>query len=117
MVGALLCGVAVTWAAAGFGLRLVYYGPHCGGGVKVSRDRVRDIAFAATLHYVDNDLRCPDRDDLVGGELVSRKDLVDAWGTSITFRCIPDGGGVVVVRSAGPDHLFHTDDDITNGDR
>lgn len=114
IVCAVLAGTTGTWAIASFGLRLLHPATCSGHGWRLSRDRVKEAAFASTLYQLDNGSRCPNRDDLVSGKYVARGDLVDAWGTSITFHCTPGFGAVV--RSAGPDHLFHTDDDITSGD-
>jgi hypothetical protein len=114
IVAAVVCGLAITWAIAGFGLHLSSPRSCSGGGWRSSRNRVKETAFATSLYQLDNGPRCPTRDDLVNGKYVTRGGLVDAWGTSITFHCTPGYGAVV--RSAGPDHLFHTDDDITAGE-
>ena len=41
------------------------------------------------------------------------KDLALIGAIMCGIMCMQ--GGDIVVRSAGPDRLFHTDDDITNG--
>jgi hypothetical protein len=114
LVAALVLGVLVTWAVAAIGFSAIYPGLHCGGPGRSSRGRVREIASGIATYQLDNGHSpCPTRDDLIGQKYVARGALVDSWGTSITFHCMPDGD--VVVRSAGADRLFHTDDDITNG--
>ena len=46
---------------------------------------------------------------------VGARDFVDPWGTSIVYSCsTEDPDGDVTVRSAGPDRIFNTADDITN---
>jgi hypothetical protein len=113
---AVLCGIAVTWAAAAFGLALLT--PHWGCHLRVPHLKTARYLTAETasavqvFRIVEN--HCPTRDALVSRNYVDAKDLVDPWGTSITFQCT--AGGDVVVRSAGPDRLFHTPDDVTNDD-
>src|SRR5688572_5757384 len=115
IVAAVVCGAAVTWVVAAAGYHLLLNPLHCGGGgVKPTRGRVAEIARGVAFYQLDNPFRCPDRDELVGEEYVSRHALVDAWGTSITFHCKPSDADIVV-RSAGPDKVFHTADDITRG--
>jgi hypothetical protein len=36
---------------------------------------------------------------------------IDPWGTSIPFSC---SGDAIIVKSAGPDRLFGTFDDVAN---
>ena len=116
IVAALACGVLVTWVAAAIGFCAIYPGIHCGGPGRSSRGRVREIASGIATYQIDNERSpCPTRDNLIDQKYVARGALVDPWGTSITFHCMPNGD--VVVRSAGPDRLFHTDDDVTNGVR
>ena len=110
---AVLCGIALTWAAAAFGLALLGPGschvriPH----LKTARYLAAETASAVQLfRIVEN--HCPTRDALVSRNYVDARELIDPWGTSITFHCTP--GGNVIVRSAGPDRLFDTPDDITN---
>jgi hypothetical protein len=108
---AVLCGTALTWTAAAFGLALLYPGS-CHQRIpqlKTARYLATEIASAVQVfRIVEN--RCPTRDALVSRNYVDAKDLIDPWGTSITFRCTP--GGDVVVRSAGPDRELYTWDDI-----
>ena len=66
----------------------------------------------AVQSFRNTEQRCPTPDQLVSHNYVVAPTLVDPWGTSITISCTP--GGDVVVRSAGPDRLLHTCDDITN---
>jgi hypothetical protein len=111
IVGAIVCGVAVTWTAASFGYHLVGCRSLGGGSHRIARQRVRETSQGIWMHMIDTD-RCPSHEDLIAGQYVAQRSLVDPWGTSIVFRCVP--GIIVSVRSAGPDHIFHTGDDITN---
>jgi len=108
IVCAILGGIGVTWAAAGFGYLLLH--PRgCVVKVRPGLMRVRETRQGISRFLFDNN-RCPTRDDLAG-HYVSPRSLVDPWGTSITFHCSSDDIGV---RSAGPDRVFHTADDITS---
>ena len=111
---AVLCGIALTWAAAAFGLALLAPRSDCHLRIphlKTARYLTAETASAVQVfRIVEN--RCPTRDALVSSNYVDAKELIDPWGTSITFHCTADGD--VVVRSAGPDRLFHTPDDITS---
>ena len=109
-MGAVVCGIAVTWAAAGFGY-LMLYPPGCVLRAKPGVVRVAQTRQGISTFLIDNN-RCPTRDDLAG-QYVSPGSLVDPWGTSITFHCAGDD---IVVRSAGPDRVFHTADDVTEGE-
>ena len=110
---AVLCGIAVTWTAGAFGLALLAPRgcarplPH---GTR-ARYLAAEAASAVQISRI-TERRCPTRDQLVGRHYVDARSLVDPWGTSMTIRCTP--GGSVVVRSAGPDLLFDTNDDITS---
>jgi len=115
--GLILCGVAVTWMCAAFGLlasEMVFGRPGCRLRVKPAVLQVRDIASAISQYMIDQN-RCPrTKDDLIDNQYVVRKTFEDPWGTTITFTC-PDGpDDEVRVRSAGPDHIFGTNDDVTN---
>ena len=88
-------------------------GLHSGRSWSWVGGRVREVASGIATLPDRQCHSCPTRDNLIGQKYVARGGLVDPWGTSITFHCMPSGD--VVVRSAGPDRLFHTDDDITNG--
>jgi hypothetical protein len=111
---AVVCGIAVTWAAAAFGLALLAPRTDCQLRIphlKAARYLTAETASAVQVFRVVEN-HCPTRDALVGRNYVDAKELIDPWGTSITFQCTP--GGDVVVRSAGPDRTFHTPDDITS---
>jgi len=114
LIAVIMCGILVTWATAGFGYWM--FRPHgCGNSPKLTRIRVAEAASGITHYQIDNAFRCPTRDQLVDQHYVGRGTLVDSWGTSITFHCSADSDlFVVFVRSAGPDKVFHTADDITN---
>jgi len=46
---------------------------------------------------------------------VGPRDFVDPWGTNIVYSCSTEGPETdLEVRSAGPDRLFNTADDITS---
>lgn len=106
-MGAIVCGVAVTWAAAGFGLRVL--APRsCSRPVTLTRYSVRDVAGRVSYYRIEKG-RCPTRKELLVH--VPPSELVDPWWTSVTFHCTGDD---IVVRSAGPDRVFHTADDITS---
>ena len=110
---AVLCGIALTWTAAAFGLALLASGdcrmrvPH----LKTTRYLVAEAASAVQAFRITKS-RCPSPDALVAGGYVDARALVDPWGTSMRLHCTPDGE--VSVRSAGPDRVFLTQDDITN---
>jgi len=113
---AVLCGIALTWAAAAVGLAVL--APHWGchlriPHVKTARYLTAEAASAVQVFRVVES-RCPTRDALVSRNYVDAKELTDPWGTSLTLSCAPDGK--VLVRSAGPDRQFHTWDDITSDD-
>ena len=115
LIAAIMCGILVTWATAGFGYTMLNPGLCSGRSWSLARGRIKEVATGIALYQVDNRRSCPTRDNLIDQKYVARGGLVDPWGTSITFHCMPNGD--VVVRSAGADRLFHTDDDITNGAR
>jgi hypothetical protein len=110
IVAALFVGVAITWMAAAFGYQLVR--PHgCGSPTRLATLRARETLASVIMFQVEHH-RCPTRADLLTGKYVRSGSLVDPWGTSITFHCLPDDDAIV--RSAGPDRLFNTADDITS---
>jgi len=109
----LLCGVALTWTCAAFGLLLAQLelGSHgCPSRIKIASVRVRAIDSAIAQYQIDQ-RRCPKgSDDLVAGKYVNAQDLVDPWERTIQFTCAVDDDTRVV--SAGPDSIFGTSDDI-----
>jgi hypothetical protein len=110
----LLCGVALTWTCAAFGLLVsqFVFGSHgCPSRVRIASLRVREIDTAITQYQIDH-RRCPrGSDDLVAGKYVNPLGLVDPWKQPIDFACTDDDTRVA---SAGPDGIFGTTDDIMN---
>jgi hypothetical protein len=110
----ILCGIALTWTCAAFGL--VFFNMHSchgfgGGKMQPARQRVRTVEFALETYWIDHD-RCPaTKDDLVANGYLSAHDLVDPWGRSIAYWCTDEDKRVI---SAGPDGAFGTFDDITS---
>ncbi len=112
---AIACGLALTWTCAAVGLSILT--THGCVGRKVhnahgrARNIVRGIDFALSMYLVDRH-RCPaTRDDLIAEGYADARDFVDPWGTSVAFWCSQD---LQMVRSAGPDHIFDTADDVTD---
>jgi hypothetical protein len=110
----LLCGVALTWTCAAFGL-LVSQGVFGGGcrypHVKQAVNRVRAVETAIVQFQIDRG-RCPRSPaELSDAGFVSEPDLVDPWHRSIVFTCAGDEARVA---SAGPDGRFGTADDVRN---
>jgi hypothetical protein len=107
---AVVFGIAVTWTVAAFGLAMLRP-----TGCRIPRDRDAHLRILQTTSTVRGyrllEDRCPTRGTLVAGGFVDARALVDPWGTGIAFHCLPDDD--VAVRSAGPDRVFHTADDIT----
>jgi type II secretion system (T2SS) protein G len=110
----LFCGVALTWTCAAFGLfasQVVFGGHGCPSRVKMALLGIREIDTAIARYQIDQS-RCPRTlGDLVAGQYVSAKGLVDPWGGPFQFNCTDDDAHVV---SAGPDGTFGTADDVTN---
>jgi len=107
----LLCGVALTWLCAAFGL-FVITGQHCSGPSKHRRAHMQAIELGqAVLQYQIEQQKCPaTNDDLARERYVLPGFFVDPWGTSLAYWCTADE---VKVRSAGPDHVFGTADDVS----
>jgi len=114
LIGAIMCGILVTWTTAALGYQLFRPGICHGRSWSLARSRLMEIATGIATYKIDNGrAACPTWDDLIGRSYVARGVVTDPWGTSNTFHCAANGD--VVIRSAGPDRLFHTDDDISNG--
>ena len=109
---AMVIGLALTWTCAAFGLFIVTV-PTCGGRtLRIAKIRVREIEQGFSQYQLDNG-RCPATVDvLVAEKYVHKQGLVDPWGTRFAYRCSDEDS---IVRSAGPDRLFGTADDVTNG--
>jgi hypothetical protein len=103
-MSALFCGVIVlliSLVATPFGI---------GAGKRLSQTRVHDLDQGLARFLLDTG-RCPSAAaDLVAQGYVYRQALQDAWGTAIAYSCSNAGARV---RSAGPDKVFDTRDDIT----
>jgi hypothetical protein len=110
----LLCGMALTWTCAAFGLLVsqFVFGSHaCPSRVRIASLRLREIDTAIAQYQVDQ-RRCPKTsDDLVAGKYLTAQGLVDPWKRTIQFKCTDNDTRVV---SAGPDGAFGTTDDVTN---
>jgi hypothetical protein len=112
---ALLCGVALTCAASAFGMtvvdELLFAGYRCPARPKLTALRVGGVRAGLTRYQIEKGW-CPTaRDALIDGKYVNAWELVDPWDTSIAYWC---HGEDMQVRSAGPDKLFNTDDDIAS---
>jgi len=108
---AMVIGMALTWTCAAFGLFIVTAPTYGGGSAKLAKHRGREIEQAFLEYQLDNG-RCPATiEALVAEKYLPKWDLVDPWGTRFAYWC---SGMDVEVRSAGPDKLFKTDDDVTN---
>jgi len=113
--GLILCGMAVTWMCAAFGLLAsdMVFGPiRCHSAFKPALQQVRTIEYAVARYQIDHDPCTATKDDLIGNGYVDRKTFEDPWGTTITFACHYGPDGDVRVQSAGPDRVFGTADDI-----
>jgi hypothetical protein len=114
--GLLLCGVALTWTCAAFGLLAANMlvageGCHSHSQFKPALRQVRTIKYAVARYQIDHD-RCPaTRDELIANGYVDRKRFDDPWGKPITFTCDTDN---VRVTSSGPDRVSGTADDVSD---
>lgn len=110
----LLGGVALTWACGAFGVMALidnaFVSYRCPAPTKVAKRRILEVRSGITQHQIV-EYRCPTPGDLIRGKYTYPGSLVDPWGTSIAYWC---HGEDVEIRSAGPDKLFNTADDITN---
>ena len=77
--------------------------------------RVSELVTAVREHSVER-RECPATSEpLIDNGYIRAADFVDPWGTSIVYSCSAEGTEAdPKVRSAGPDRLFNTADDITN---
>jgi hypothetical protein len=109
---AVLCGIALTWTCAAFGL-FVLTADRCTLRTpksQVARARVREIEDAVSHYRLARGQCPPTSDDLFKHTDVNPSSLLDPWGTSIPYWCSDDGAEAI---SAGPDRIFGTADDIT----
>jgi hypothetical protein len=110
---AFIGGVALTWTCVATGLSLlgacfVSYGP-C--KPHIARRSISDVEQALMQYRIDNN-RCPTgNDDLIRGQYIYTAALVDPWGTAIAYSCSLKEEPRA--RSAGPDRIFDTPDDVT----
>jgi len=112
----LLGGVTLTWACAAFGVMALidtaFVSYRCPSSpTKTAKMRILDLQSGLSQYQIDNLGRCPTPGDLIREKYTQPRNLVDPWGTSIAYWCPPED---IAIRSAGPDKLFNTDDDITN---
>lgn len=107
--GIFLCGVALTWICAAFGL-FWSAAPHgCGSTVRFAQTRVIALRDAVATYQIETG-RCPTTSyELIAGRYIKPAGLIDNWGTGIRVSCTDDQ---VRVMSAGPDHRFGTADDV-----
>ena len=108
----LLCGFALTWICAAFGLFLLSAPGTCKRpGFSTARAQVSELPQSISVFQIEHG-RCPrSNDDLVAGGYVEARSLVDPWGTAIAVRCTDDD---VAATSAGPDRTFGTADDVAS---
>jgi hypothetical protein len=114
--GLLFCGVALTWTCAAFGLLLgdMGNGTLSVPGFREARVRLGEVRQAVTTYQIEHN-RCPTTgDDLVEGGYMDARRLVDPWRKWIVFSCSEED---TTVRSAGPDRVFATADDIRDPPR
>jgi hypothetical protein len=105
-------GIAGALSAVAILCVLGRYNSYRRAQLHIAATRVKESSRGATSYRGDR-LRCPTTEDLLAGGYVSAGALTDPWGTAIAFHC--SDAGEVIVRSAGPDRLFSTADDITEG--
>jgi len=107
--GLLLCGVALTWTCAAFGL-FWFTGPHCGSKPRLAHMRSIELLSAVVAYQIEKG-RCPATwDELIAGRYVSRQGIVDPWGKTFALSCTDD---TVRVTSAGRDRSLATADDVS----
>jgi hypothetical protein len=109
----LLCGVALTWTCAAFGLLVsqLVSGSGCPSRVGIASRRVHEVDTAIGQYQAVRG-QCPTTaNDLLDGNFISAWHLVDPWKRSIRFTCT---GEDTHVTSAGPDGIFGTADDVMN---
>jgi len=107
---ALLVGVAFTWLCAALGLQALSRHTRRAPRLTFAKRQVSAVAHAATQYWLDHD-KCPTKgSDLVASGYADAWNLEDPWGKAIDFSCSDD---TTVARSAGPDRVFGTYDDIT----
>ncbi|HEY7376193.1 MAG TPA: type II secretion system protein GspG [Polyangia bacterium] len=112
-LAAILCGVALTWTCAAFGIVgfSELHGHGCGGGAKEARQRVLRLERALN-DYVLAYGRCPPNGaSLIDSGQIDAQNMIDPWGRDIEYSCSDDA---VKVTSAGLDGAFGTPDDIRN---
>jgi hypothetical protein len=114
---ALVCGAVFTWTCAVLGLHALL-SRTCIGSFdcpaplqRFAKRRVSAVEQAVTSYAIDRN-RCPTtKQDLIDNGYINRMNFEDPWKNEITFACTDDD---VRVASAGPDHIFHTADDVNN---
>jgi hypothetical protein len=111
---AILLGVAITWTCAIYGLLVTGYTNSCSlkiRGLGQARDHVREVEHATAMYLIEN-AHCPRTiADLVDDAYLAQPASVDSWDTTISISCSADDWSA---RSAGPDRVFGTADDITS---
>jgi hypothetical protein len=113
----LAAGLAATGLAVFVGLTTAEAVTHAGccgvSRVRTAFLRARAGHDAIEWFVIDHG-RCPaGHQELVAERYLDALDLHDPWGTSIALGCgAPEGDTIVTARSAGPDRMFGTPDDI-----
>lgn len=79
--------------------------------IKITTSLAHGLRMAATLVLQTNPSRCPTADEVVATKLVSpHLSVADAWDRRFEIICNDE---LVIVRSAGPDGVLGTADDIS----
>jgi hypothetical protein len=109
----LLVGIAVFVGLTASALvLLVAVAPDTSHGRNLPRETAKDAQTirSAVEMYLAESQDCPSIDNLVGSKLLDKGNAVrDRWGHLFTIECTERGP---VVRSAGPDGMQGTDDDM-----
>ena len=104
VIGASATATALALIAVALSSVCLYPGPH------QAYSDAMGMAAAAEVYRTEND-GCPTMDDLVRERIVDKtKRITDPWGNP--FEIICGTSGEILVESAGPDAIRHTEDDI-----
>lgn len=78
--------------------------------IKQTGTDAKTIASAAEMYMAEGSGDCPTIQQLVDEKILSgKKNTQDSWDNDFQIECDEDGP---IVRSAGPDEQFGTEDDI-----
>ncbi|MEM6992673.1 MAG: type II secretion system protein GspG [Myxococcota bacterium] len=81
--------------------------------LKTARSDALTMATMLEQYRIEHRGNCPSDIAALRAADITKRIRDDPWGTAYAFSC---DGSDVVVRSAGPDHEFETDDDIATDD-